>query len=215
MHFFYRSERKSAIVRTSIGNTIFVTHAVAQLSDEQVIPHILKDRDLFAVLVQRYEEKLRRYIRRIIAVSEEDIEDILQEVFISVYRNLHGFDTSLSFSSWIYRIAHNYVRSLHRKRSVRPISVELTLDHSKTIADSIDIAKTFDQQVLSENIATAMAKLPDKYKEVLILQYLEQKDYNEIADIIKKPPGTVGTRINRAKKKLKALLAQLPESYDQ
>ncbi len=183
----------------------------SQLTDEQLIPKIIEERDVFTILVQRYEEKLRRYVRRIIAVSEEDIEDILQEVFISVYKNLQGFDISLSFSSWIYRIAHNHVRSLHRKRLARPISIELSDNHSQTIADSINIANDFDKQWLSNHIAQALSQLPDKYREVLVLQYLEEKDYTEIADIIKKPSGTVGTRINRAKKKLKTILSKLPQ----
>ncbi|MDD5489902.1 MAG: sigma-70 family RNA polymerase sigma factor, partial [Candidatus Moranbacteria bacterium] len=76
-------------------------------TDEEMVALTLKNQDYFACLVERYEPKLMRYIRRISAATQEDAEDLLQDVFVKVYRNLNDFDQKLKFSSWIYRIAHN------------------------------------------------------------------------------------------------------------
>ena len=79
------------------------------LSDLQLVKLSLKDHQNFRYLVERYEPLLLRYMRRIANVSKEEAEDLLQEIFIKVYKNLNGFDQKLKFSSWIYRIAHNEI----------------------------------------------------------------------------------------------------------
>ena len=89
-------------------------------SDEELVRKTLDDKRFFAVLVDRYEAKLRRYITRLGVRDPEDQLDVLQEIFLKTYRNLNGFDTSLQFSSWIYRIAHNEAVSWYRKKNVRP-----------------------------------------------------------------------------------------------
>ncbi|PIU78076.1 MAG: hypothetical protein COS72_03485, partial [Candidatus Moranbacteria bacterium CG06_land_8_20_14_3_00_43_56] len=89
-------------------------------TDEELVALTLKNQDFFSCIVERYEAKLTRYIRRISAATQEDAEDLLQEIFVKVYRNLYGFDPSLKFSSWIYRIAHNQVISQWRKTKSRP-----------------------------------------------------------------------------------------------
>ncbi len=178
------------------------------LEDNILVEKTFADPELFGILIDRYTPKLSRYVRRITNVSAEDAEDILQDVFIKAYQNLRGFDTSLSFSSWMYRIAHNTVISRHRKLQARPQSVygDIATDILETVASELqtdaEVLLAGDRQVLMK----AMNQLPLKYKEVLILRYFEEYSYDEIADIIKKPPGTVATWINRAKKKLKDIL---------
>ena len=76
-------------------------------TDAELVALTLKDQEVFLHLVNRYQDKLFRYIRRITGVSMECAEDILQEAFIKIYRNLNDFDPDLSFSSWVYRITHN------------------------------------------------------------------------------------------------------------
>ena len=175
-------------------------------TDEQLAALTLNDQALFAILVERYEQKLRRYVHRITNVSKEDCDDILQEVFIKVYRNLAGFDPSLSFSSWIYRIVHNHVRSQFRKKQARPQSVAIDNDMLENMAGDEDLQRILDKTLDKEILEKALAKLDEKYRTVLILKFLEEKDYKEISDILQKPSGTIGTRINSAKKKLRTIL---------
>ena len=91
-----------------------------QYSDQELVVQALFDPEAFSQIIERYQDKLLRYIMRISNVSVQDAEDILQETFIKAYSNLNDYDHSLQFSSWIYRIAHNQTISSYRKRSVRP-----------------------------------------------------------------------------------------------
>jgi len=156
----------------------------------------------FSCIVERYEAKLTRYIRRISAATQEDAEDLLQEIFVKVYRNLYGFDPSLKFSSWIYRIAHNQVISQWRKTKSRPqvLKFEADEDFLKFIAADEDLAGNIERKFTGEEVRDVISRLDGKYKEVLVLKFLEEKDYKEISDILRKPLGTVATLINRAKK---------------
>lgn len=177
----------------------------AEKTDEQLVALTLKDENFYAILVERYEEKLSRYILRISGGSKEDVEDTLQDVFISAYKNLNDFDPDLKFSSWIYRIAHNKVISHFRKITARPKTVTYEGDGQllNILASDLDIARDLERKYTGEEVRNILEELDEKYKEVLVLKFLEEKDYKEISDILEKPMGTVATLINRAKKQFK------------
>jgi RNA polymerase sigma-70 factor, ECF subfamily len=176
-------------------------------TDEELVGLVLKNPDDFLYLARRYEEKLLRYIQRISGCAREDAEDVLQEIFIKVYRNLNDFDPSLKFSSWIYRIAHNQVVSSWRKKKARPEGSSTSLDGeiSFFLKSELDIESEVDSVILKEAVKKSLGKLDEKYREVLVLRFFEGLDYSEIADVLKKPDGTVATLINRAKKKFKEI----------
>ena len=165
----------------------------------------LKDADSFASIIDRYEDKLFRYILRILSVSTEDAQDILQEVFIKVYENLNDYDSTYKFSSWIYRITYNHSISYYRKRKnhLQTLSLEDSEEIVRKLKSQLDINKETDDQLQKELIQKILKGLDKKYRDPLILHYLEDKSYEEISNILKKPSGTVGTLINRAKKKFK------------
>jgi RNA polymerase sigma-70 factor, ECF subfamily len=179
-----------------------VEPSLEQKTDQELVPLTLENQDNFLYLVNRYEKKLFSFIKRISNVSNEEAEDLLQEIFIKAYQNLNGFDTSLKFSSWIYRITRNHVISHYRKVKNKPESnsFELNEEIFDNLASGLDINKEVDHQILKQKIFKALDGLKPKYKEVIILKYFEEKNYQEISDIIKKPSGTVGTLLNRAKK---------------
>ena len=185
-------------------------------SDEELVNLTLSDQDWFLCLVQRYEGKLARYIRRISGLNQHDIEDVLQEVFIKVYQNLNGFDPDLKFSSWIYRICHNTTISHFRKRQARPDMI-LGEEGEKLllrIPEDSDLHLKVVNKLSAEDINKILSKLDVKYREVLVLKFLEDKDYKDISDILKKPIGTVGTLINRAKKQFKEKSDQLGIKFE-
>jgi RNA polymerase sigma-70 factor (ECF subfamily) len=175
-------------------------------TDIELVGLSLSDPNYFLFLSKRYEEKLLRYIMRISKFSREDAEDVLQEVFIKTYYNLNGFDKDLQFSSWIYRIAHNEAVSAIRKKAVRP-SIALEVEDLERFGDSFDMTKDIDNSFDRKMIDEALSKLDEKYREVLVLRFLDEKDYTEIADILKKPVSTIGNLILRGKKLFK-------EEYD-
>ncbi len=180
------------------------------MPDEQLVQLSLKDQDCFYYLMKRYEIKILRYIKRLTTVSHEEAEDIIQEVFIKVYRNLNGFNRKLKFSSWIYRIAHNEIVNQYRKTKLRLSMIPLSIDDEANLIDSIhdtiESNGAYENLENAEKVREALAKLPDKYREILVLRYLEDKSYDEISDILRKPTGTVATQINRAKASFKKIV---------
>lgn len=174
-------------------------------TDEELVARTLENPEVYALLVERYEKKLLRYIMRILAGTKEDAEDILQDVFLSAYKNLNDFDQDLKFSSWIYRIAHNKVISHFRKVTARPKTMTYEGDSQllNILASEEDIAKSMEKRHDAAEVRDVLDELDEKYREALVLKFLEEKDYKEISDILEKPMGTVATLINRAKKQFK------------
>ena len=179
------------------------------MSDEEIVEKARVDTSYFAEVVARYQEKLARYIMRLGVRNADDRDDVLQDIFIKVYKNINGFDTSLSFSSWVYRIAHNEAISWYRKRSVRPEGH--LVDDSEMILEFVPTSSThsevlFDTEINATEVARALGELDEKYRSVLVLRFYEHKEYDEISDILKIPIGSVGTLIHRGKKQLGTLI---------
>ncbi len=173
-------------------------------TDEQIVVLTLKNQDYYLCLMKRYEAKLLNYILKISNISREDAEDILQEIFIKAYQNLNDFDLNYKFSNWIYSIAHNATISAFRKKKVRPQTVSWEdKDLNNILESTLDVENTSLQKLTYKQILKIINRLPLKYKDVLILKFMEGKDYREISDILHKPMGTIATLINRAKKSLK------------
>lgn len=177
----------------------------AEKTDEELVALTLENPQVYAFLVERFEEKLLRYIMRISRSTKEDGEDLLQEVFLSAYRNLNDFDQDLKFSSWIYRITHNKVISHFRKVTARPKTTTYEGDSNllNILASDEDIARSLERKYTAQEVKELLEKLDERYREVLVLKFLEEKDYKEISDILEKPMGTVATLISRAKTQFK------------
>jgi len=173
-------------------------------TDEQIVVLTLKNQDYYLYLMKRYEAKLLNYILKISNISREDGEDILQEVFVKAYQNLNDFDLNFKFSNWIYSIAHNATISAFRKKKVRPQTVSWEdKDLNNILESTLDVENTSLQKLTYKQILKIINQMPLKYKDVLILKFVEGKDYQEMSDILRKPMGTIATLINRAKKSLK------------
>jgi RNA polymerase sigma-70 factor (ECF subfamily) len=175
-----------------------------EMTDKKLVRLSLRDREAFAHIIDRYQDKLLRYIRRFSGLPHEDTEDVLQDAFIKMYRNLNSFDGDLSFSAWAYRIAHNeavnHLRSHARHRTVHLETNDTdTLNLIAVIGHSADVAGDARKKDIAERVRRILATLPPRYREVLVLKYLEEKDYREISDIVRKPMGTVASLLNRAK----------------
>lgn len=161
--------------------------------------------DAFYILMQRYEMKLLRYIKRKSGGQEQNAEDILQETFIKAYRNINNFDAGLKFSSWIYRITHNETISYWRKHG-KNTSISIDNDDNGLLNILSGSEYSDDEVIINETrlkIEEALQELPENYREILELRFLEEKSYEEISDILQKPVGTVSAMINRAKQKFK------------
>ena len=185
-----------------------------QVTDEALVKRSLQHEDAFYSLMKRYEPVLLRYINRMTKVSKEEAEDLLQEIFIKVYQNLNGFDSNLKFSTWVYRIAHNEIISHYRKNKQDRFTVELDADDKEVrslsvfLTDTLNIESQFMNREKSNAVRKALGELPQKYQDILVLHYFEDLSYSEISDILRKPPGTVATLLNRARAKFKKIAEQ-------
>ena len=161
---------------------------------------------------KRYQKKLFTYIYHLVG-NREEAEDILQNVFVKMYNNIKRFDTKRKFSSWIYRIAHNEaVNFLKRKSKKQFVSWEdITVSKDKLEASSKEISPvdSWIKKETKKEVQDALNRLPGKYREALVLRYFLDKSYEEISEILGKPINTVGTLINRAKKKLSQVMKEL------
>jgi RNA polymerase sigma-70 factor, ECF subfamily len=172
-------------------------------SDLELIELSLIDKENFLFLMRRYEKRLFLYISRISNFNHEEIEDILQEVFLAIYRNLNNFDHKLSFSSWAYRIAHNKTISHFRFKKARPITVNLDKTELWRLASDIDLISDIDKNILGDKVLKIFKSLNKDQRDCLVLRFLEEKNYQEISDILKKPMGTVATLLKKSKESFK------------
>jgi len=169
-------------------------HDPEQLSDEQLVEYIIKkNQELFSEIVLRYQEKLFRYANSL-SKDRDKAADIVQNSFIKAFINLKSFKTEMKFSTWIYRIVHNEAIN-EIKRNKQQIEISEGFD----IKSEDDMELDFDRREMIKKVRSCLEEIPILYREPLSLYFLEEKSYNEIADILRLPLGTVGTRINRAK----------------
>lgn len=169
-------------------------------ADSEVARKSLEDMDYFSCLYDRYEAKMTRYIHRLVAVNQEEAEDILQEAFIKVWRYLNSFESNMKFSSWIYRIVHNEAVSFWRKKKSYGKDQQVVLDenlYKNEPEEGSNPEETAFREMFTHEVLNL---LPLKYKTVLVLRYIEDMSYGDISDVLKMPEGTVATQINRAKK---------------
>lgn len=169
-------------------------------SDKQLVLLAKKNPDDFQAIMARYWNRLFGYVKRMSYFSQEDIEDILQEVFVKIYRYLNDYDDSMTFSTWIYKITRNCVIDEIRKRKSRPKDVWLEANEWRNIfRDKLNLEKELSAKISLEKVIKIIEKLPFEYKEVLILRFLEEKNYEEIMDILQKPKGTIASLIARGR----------------
>ena len=184
---------------------------MAPLDDRELVEGALRDPQAYALLVDRYEAALRRYVRRLMGGNEAHVEDILQEVFIKAYVNLNDFDRSKAWAPWIYRIAHNEAFSFIRKQRAAPplIDGDDGLLLMARIADGAGPHETWAERAQSKELHACLARLGPRYRDVLVLRYLEEKSYRDIGDILRLPPGTVATLIKRGLARLRSAMEQV------
>ncbi len=167
---------------------------------------------MFGPLLERYEQKLLRYGRKFLR-HKEDIEDIVQDIFVRAYQNIQSFDATQRFSPWIYRIAHNaFVNELRRKSRNPLVYVDFDTFLAHPAYDD-PAPREREQQEIKAMIEKSLEGLDYKYREVLILYYLEDMPYKDIAEVLQVPQGTVGVRLRRAKEALRKEFEKLDQHH--
>lgn len=183
-------------------------------TDEEIAAMVQSgDLESFNFLVEKYEDKIRRYARKFL-INFEDIKDVTQDIFIKTYININSFDTSKKFSSWLYRIAHNELINSLKKRNRNPL---LFFDADTLFPHPISHEETDRKTINDETkrgLDNCLDKIPSKYREPLILFYMENLSYGEIGDIMHVPVSTVGVRLKRGRRMLKTVCDKMNISYE-
>lgn len=163
------------------------------------------EEDAFREVIMRYHGKLCLYLRHLTLAGDE-CEDILQEVFVKAYNALPRFDARKRFSPWIYRIAHNeavnYLKKKNRRKLVSWEDIAQSQDELGAAGESETPEEEWIRREASDSLRLALADLPEKDRELIILRYFLEKPYAEIAEILGAPENTVASRLHRAKAKL-------------
>jgi RNA polymerase sigma-70 factor (ECF subfamily) len=165
-------------------------------------------RDAFGELVTRYQARLFNAALRLVQ-SHDDAADVVQDAFMSAFQSLHAFKGDSEFFTWLFRIAFNTAISLKRKK--RPtLSLEAQTgetgldpdDPSEYVKPGVALQRTEDERQLS----TAIARLSPEHREVLLLKDIDGLKYEEIAELLGVPIGTIRSRLHRARLELRDLL---------
>jgi RNA polymerase sigma-70 factor (ECF subfamily) len=175
--------------------------------------------DCYDVLVERYKVRLFNYLYRLTG-NRDEAEEIAQEAFVKAYIHAGKYKTIARFSTWLYTIATNLVRNRIRSRSRAPQLVSLWTrgfgdSEEERVLDIEDTGRTPDEAIndaeLSGVINSAIAKIPEKYRESFVLREINELSYEEIAAVTGLKLGTVRSRINRARNYFRQLVAPVVE----
>jgi len=161
------------------------------------------DARAFEALVVKYQRRIARHVARFIK-SADDVEDVVQDVFVRAYRGLASFRGDSQFYSWLYRIASNAALN-HLRRASDDVSLgddvpdERISEFSPGVSDAAQPDRTLMAEQIADAVQRALAKLQPQLAEALMLFEVEKKSYAEIAEMLQIPIGTVRTRIFRAR----------------
>ena len=161
------------------------------------------DRDAFGELVEQYRDNVYRLAYRMCG-NAYDADEAAQEAFVAAWRALPNFRGDAKFSTWLYRLTTNAAIDVMRREKRHQTVGDGEMIEVADDADSPQ--ETVERTEQQETVQKALATLSEEYREVLLLRYMEELDYAEIAEVLQLPSGTVKSRINRAKAALKAAL---------
>ena len=177
----------------------------ASATDKQLVVRVKKgDRRAFDLLVIKYQQKIMSLISRYVHDSDE-VQDVAQEAFIKAYRALPKFRGDSAFYTWLYRIAINTAKNHLVSRSRRPpgsdVDVEDAqfMDSGEALRDSENPENTLAGDELRDTVNTALIDLPDDLRTAVTLREFDGLSYEEIAEVMECPVGTVRSRIFRAR----------------
>lgn len=179
------------------------------------INQVLKgDQNAYAEIIEIYKDKVFQLAYRMLG-NRHEAEDISQEAFIRAYVNIHSYNINLKFSTWLYRIATNLcIDRIRKKKPDYYLDAEIAGTEGLTMYSQIpDQSPLPDEDIesleLQDTIQREISKLPDKYRSVIVLKYIEELSLNEISDILDLPLGTVKTRIHRGREALRKQLRHM------
>ncbi|MBR9974510.1 MAG: sigma-70 family RNA polymerase sigma factor [Bacteroidetes bacterium] len=180
----------------------------SRIEDRQLIADALAGKqDAYKRLMKKYHNAIAHLIMRMVG-SQGDVEDLTQEAFIKAFNSLASFNDEFAFSTWLYKIATNNCIDFLRKRKLKTFSIDRPIGDEEggqqyEIRDDSHIPDSdILQQQQTSAIQRAIDGLPEKYRMVIVMRHQEEKSYEEIAEELDLPLGTVKAHIFRAREML-------------
>lgn len=176
------------------------------------------DEQAYTELVEKYQRALYFHILKMIK-DKEQVNDLVQEAFVKAFDNLNSYSTNYAFSTWLYRIATNHTIDYLRKKKLKTLSIDepmKTKDGEMQMQLEDESAGT-DRNIIRKQrqdiVQNAIEDLPSKYRKVIEMRHMEEKSYQEIADVLDLPLGTVKAHIFRARELLYKALKDKREKF--
>jgi RNA polymerase sigma-70 factor (ECF subfamily) len=172
------------------------------------------DHNAFGEIVEIYKDKVYQLCYRMLG-NQYEAEDVAQEAFLRAYLNIQRYDDNRKFSTWLYRITTNLcIDRIRKRKPVCHLDAQLEGSDSLTLYSQIASSsylpeKEVENMELQESIQQAILMLPEKYRAVIILRYIEELSLEEISGILDMPVGTVKTRLHRGREALRKHLRKL------
>jgi RNA polymerase sigma-70 factor (ECF subfamily) len=162
----------------------------------------------FGELVRRHQDRLYSAVFRLVD-NAEDSQDVVQEAFLHAYQHLASFKGDAQFFTWLYRIAMNAAISLRRKR--KPVLRIVGPDGEPVVEppdnnEAIQPGHAIEQAERGQEVRQALSKLSQEHRAVLVLKDMEGMKYEEMAELLEVPVGTIRSRLHRARMELRQLL---------
>jgi RNA polymerase sigma-70 factor (ECF subfamily) len=160
-------------------------------------------------IIDRHRDRAYQYAYRLTR-NPDDAADLVAEAFVRVSRSIHKFQGNSAFSTWLFRIITNCFYDVHKKESKRRagrlddvLQSEECGRARETPAEDVDMVEYLDRGMKAEILADAIDRLPDSYRTIVVMYHCENLGYEEIAEVLAIPLGTVKSRLNRARLALK------------
>jgi len=190
--------------------------AIQNLSDREVLRKAVEDQGYLSILVKRYRTPLYNFVYRFVG-DRETAEDIVQETFLRCLRHSHQYPAIEQVSTWLYTIAGNLAKTeLRRRKRWHWIPIGPSEDEErKAFYEPVDKERLpgeqTDSRQVKETVVDAIHRLPEEFREAVLLRDLNGFSYEDIAKIINCPVGTVKSRVNRGRLRLQKSLRNLAE----
>jgi RNA polymerase sigma-70 factor (ECF subfamily) len=161
--------------------------------------------EAFNLLLKKYQQKIYWHIRRMV-VNHDDADDLVQDVFVKVWKSLPGFRSDAQLYTWMYRIATNEcITFLNRKKLKNNISFD---DVSHELSESLADSAYFDGDKAQAKLQKALLTLPDKQKLVFNMKYYDEMKYEEMSEVLGTSVGALKSSFHLAVKKIEAFLLE-------
>jgi len=171
------------------------------------------DQDAFALLVQRHQRRVFNLVYRMLQQYEE-ANEVTQETFLAAWQGLSGFRGNALFSTWLYRIAYNCtLKQIEQRKRDNALQVAIQTEQTELIDSDERVGAQLEAYDRQKLVREYLSTLPAKYRIVLVLRHLQEMTYEEMAEILTLPIGTIKTHLFRARNLLKERLEAFEQEW--